>query len=173
MSISLYDTSVGTYLQVLPAVIAVLDKGAEHFQAQGKSADDMVDERLYPDMLPFSFQLRSVVHHSLGCIRGLQAGEFAPPPEVPEMDYAGLRAHVAEALEELKTLDAEEIEALSGQPMFFRMGDFEIPFTMENFVLSFSLPNIYFHATTTYDMLRMQGVPLGKQDFLGPMRVGN
>lgn len=55
--------------------------------------------------------------------------------------------------------------------MKFKAGSFELPFIAENFVLSFSLPNFYFHATTAYDILRMSGVPLGKMDFLGPMRV--
>ena len=52
------------------------------------------------------------------------------------------------------------------------MGEMEIPFTAENFVMSFSLPNLYFHAATLYDMLRIQGVPIGKTDFLGPMAMG-
>lgn len=57
--------------------------------------------------------------------------------------------------------------------MKFRMGDVEIPFAAENFVMSFSLPDCYFHATTTYDILRMQSVPLGETDYPGEMRVGN
>ncbi len=69
-------------------------------------------------------------------------------------------------------MSEEDINGLSGKPMKFKMGDFEIPFVAENFVMSFSLPNFYFHATTTYDMLRMAGVPLGKRDYMGEMRVG-
>ena len=65
------------------------------------------------------------------------------------------------------------MDALAGNAMYFRMGDFELPFTAESFVMSFALPNFYFHATTAYDMLRIAGVPLGKMDFLGQMRLGN
>ena len=80
---------------------------------------------------------------------------------------------MSEAIAGLEALDAEQVNALAGKEMFFRMGDFEIPFTAENFVLSFSLPNFYFHATTAYDMLRMAGVQIGKFDYLGQVRVGN
>ncbi|MGH6874404.1 MAG: DUF1993 family protein, partial [Aestuariivirgaceae bacterium] len=64
------------------------------------------------------------------------------------------------------------VEALEGNQVIFQIGDFKMPFTATNFVLSFSLPNLFFHATTAYDMLRMKGVPIGKANFLGPMRIG-
>ena len=60
---------------------------------------------------------------------------------------------------------------MEGGTILFKVGDFEMPFTAENFILSFSLPNLYFHATTAYDILRMAGAPLGKMDFLGQMRM--
>jgi hypothetical protein len=91
---------------------------------------------------------------------------------MPELDYAGLQGLVEKAVTELQAVSAEEIDALEGKAVIFKLGDLEIPFTAENFILSFSLPNFYFHATTTYSMLRMAGVPLGKRDFLGTMRVG-
>ena len=62
---------------------------------------------------------------------------------------------------------------LSGQEMIFRLGDTEIPFTTDNFLASFSKPNLYFHAATTYSILRALGTPLGKRDFLGAMRIGH
>ena len=79
---------------------------------------------------------------------------------------------VKDAFSQLQSMPKEEVEALAGKAMKFKMGDFEIPFTAENFILSFSLPNLYFHATTAYDILRMAGVPMGKRDFLGDMRMG-
>ncbi|MGH8513707.1 MAG: DUF1993 family protein, partial [Gammaproteobacteria bacterium] len=66
----------------------------------------------------------------------------------------------------------ESIDALEGRQVTFQIGDFKMLFTAPNFVLSFSLPNLFFHATTAYDMLRMKGVPIGKANFLGPMRIG-
>ncbi len=171
MAISLYDISVTNYLQVLGALTGVLDKGAEFAGAGGPALPEIVDTRLHPDMLPFRFQVVSACHHSLGAIRGIREGVFSPPPAMPELDYAGLQGLVADAISGLQAETREGVEALEGKAMKFKMGDFELPFTAENFVLSFSLPNFYFHATTTYDILRMAGVPLGKMDFLGRMRV--
>jgi hypothetical protein len=90
---------------------------------------------------------------------------------MPDFDYSGLRDLVSDTVTELKMVEREEVDALEGNDVKFKMGDFEMPFTAENFILSFSLPNFYFHATTTYDILRMAGVPLGKMDFLGKLRV--
>jgi hypothetical protein len=122
-------------------------------------------------MLPFRFQVISVVHHSLGAINGIKEGVFSPPPSL-DSDYVALQDMVKDAFKQLQSMPIDDIEALAGKAMKFKMGDFEIPFTAENFILSFSLPNLYFHATTAYDILRMAGVPLGKRDFLGDMRMG-
>ena len=72
----------------------------------------------------------------------------------------------------LESVDASAINDLANGKVVFKMGGNELPFTTENFVLTFSLPNLFFHATTTYDLLRMKGVPLGKMDYLGQMRMG-
>ena len=171
MAISLYDISVANYLQVLGSTSGVLAKGAEYASANDLDLAGIVETRLRPDMQPFRFQGISVFHHSLGAIKGIKEGVFSPPPAMPELDYAGLQGLIADAAAELQALPREEIDALEGKAMKFKVGDFEIPFIAENFVLSFSLPNFYFHATTLYDILRITGVPLGKMDFLGAMRV--
>ena len=172
MATSLYDLSVGSYLQIVGSTAGFLDKGATHCAENNIALDDVVATRLYSDMADFHFQVVCVAHHSIGAIKGLQAGEFGPPTDYPEMDYAGLQGFINGALEELQGLEEEPINALSGGQINFKIGGNEIPFTVENFVLSFSLPNLYFHATTAYDILRMKGVPIGKRDFLGQMRMG-
>ncbi len=172
MAISLYDISVSTYLQVLGGLAGVLEKGAEYAGKNDLDLVEIVQTKLRPDMLPFRFQVVATVHQSLGAIKGIREGLFTPPPPMPDIDYKGLQGLVGDAVAELKTVERDEIDALEGNDMKFKMGDIEIPFTAENFILSFSLPNFYFHATTTYDILRMAGVPLGKMDFLGEMRVG-
>lgn len=172
MGSSLYDISVGSYLQIVGAVSGFLVKSAVHFDDAGKDIETMVDARLYPDMAPMNFQLRSVVHHSLGAVRGIEAGVFTPPPSMPELDYGQLQSLVHEALVDLQGLKREDINACALKPLLFKVSGQEIPFTAENFVLSFSLPNLYFHAATAYDLLRIQGVPLGKMDFLGHMKIG-
>ncbi len=171
MSISFFDVSVSTYQQILNAVVGYMEKGREHCEANGIDLQEVVDTRLYPDMLPFHFQIVSVVHHSLNAIRALESGEFTPPSRDIHRDYEGLQDLVSETCAELSQYSAETINALQGGDIIFKLGDKSIPFIAEDFILTFSLPNFYFHATTTYDILRQKGVPLGKRDFLGRLRI--
>jgi len=172
MSISFHDASVGSYSQVLAGVGGVLDKGASHAAETGLDLQDLVMTRLREDMMPLHFQVVSVARHSWGAMQGLQKGAFNPPSFDLDKDYAGLQALVAEARDGLAGLEEAEVEVLAEKSVVFKLGKNELPFTNQNFLLSFSLPNFYFHATTTYDILRQLGVPLGKRDFLGPMKVG-
>ena len=172
MPTSLYDISVGTYLQGLSSVEQILSKGADYCNANDIALDEIVATRLRDDMLPFHFQVVSVAHHSMNAVKGIMAGEAGPPSGFEDTDYAGLQGYVATALAEINAVQREDLDAFAGRPVIFKLGSNELPFTAENYVLSFSLPNFYFHATTTYDILRMNGVPLGKMDFLGRMRMG-
>lgn len=171
MTISFYDISVTSYLQVLGGVAGFLEKGSSHCKENGIDLDEVVETRLYADMLPFRFQIISVAHHSLGAIKGVDAGLFSPPPSLDDLDYAGLQSLVTKASEELQALDRNKVEAMAGKDVIFQLGDRKLPFTAENFVLSFSHPNLYFHAATAYDILRMKGVALGKRDFIGQLRM--
>ena len=169
MAISFYDLSVGTYLRILDAVDGVLDKGRAHCQENGIDLDSVVQTRLIDDMLPFRFQLISVTHHSLGALKGMEAGLFQPPPQVEAETYDELQAMVADARKGVAAYSQEAIEALASKEMVFQIGSARMPFTTEGFLLSFSLPNFYFHAATAYDILRMKGTPIGKRDFMGRM----
>jgi hypothetical protein len=171
MATTLYDLSVRCYLQTLTGVEGFLAKGLAHCEAHGIDPAEIVETRLYSDMFPFSFQLWSVVHHSLDAIRGIEDGVFTPPSALPTLDYPGWQTIVSDARESLAAMTPETVNALSGKAMEFRIGEFKLPFVAEDFVLSFSLPNLHFHATTAYDILRMKGVPLGKRDYTGPMRI--
>jgi hypothetical protein len=171
VAIALYDLSVANYLQTLGAVVGLLEKGLAHFTAQHVDLDEIVETRLAPDMLPFRFQLQSVAHHSLGAIEGVKKGLFEPPPQAPVYDYRGLQQLVAGAQEGLRKVTPAEVNALEGKDVVFQLRDFKLPFTAEGFLLSFSLPNFYFHATTAYDILRTNGVPLGKRDFMGRLKM--
>ena len=171
MSISLYDASVSTYLQTLGAVSKFLEKGQAHCQAQGLTTADLVETRLAPDMLPLRFQIQSVAHHSLGAIEGIRSGVFRPPADLPALDYPGLQALMADTSAALHKLTPQEINALDGGDLFFEIRGTRMPFTAQSFLLSFSLPNFFFHAATAYDILRSKGVALGKRDFLGALRL--
>ncbi len=171
MSVSFYDLTVGSYLQIVEAFAGVLQKGADHFAAEGIDLGEVVEARLIPDMANFHFQATSVTHHSLGAVNAFKTGEFGPPSFEP-CDYAALQAMTASTLDELKAQKRDEIDALGEGSVIFKLGGNEIPFTAQNFALSFSVPNFYFHTTTAYDILRMKGVPIGKRDYLGAMKVG-
>ena len=171
MAISLYDVSVAGFLQTLTGVAGFLDKGLAHCQSAKIDLAEIVETRLAPDMFMFRQQIVSVVHHSAGAIAGVKAGTFSPPSDKRPHDYAGLQQIVADARAALKAVTPEEINALEGKDMIFALGEMKIPFTAENFLMSFSTPNVHFHATTAYDILRSKGVPVGKRDYMGPLRI--
>jgi hypothetical protein len=171
MAIPLYDLSVASYLQTLGGVAGYLERGLAHCNDNNLDPEEIVETRLWNDMLPFRFQIISVAHHSLGAIEGLKRGEFAPPSERRPLTYAELQGLVADTRAALGKLTREEVNALEGGDVVFAFRDFKVPYTAEGFVMSFSLPNFYFHAATAYDILRSKGVPLGKRDFMGQMRT--
>ena len=171
MAISLYDSSVACFLQTLGGVDGFLSRGLAHCQERNIDPNEIVETRLFPDMLPFRFQIIAVAHHSIGAMRGAKAGAFAPPGQLPPLDYAGLQKAVTEAREALQQLAPADVNTHEGKDVTFQIRDTKIPFTAEGFIQSFSLPNFYFHATTAYDILRTKGVPLGKRDFLGKMKI--
>lgn len=167
MSLTLHDISVVPFTQTLDAVAGFLRKSAAHWQDHDIDPDDIVETRLHPDMLPFRFQLLSVAHHTMGAIKGIQAGVFTPPAGGADLNFSGLQGLIADAREFVGSVSRETINALEHADVQFRLGADTLPFTATGFVLTFSLPNMHFHATTAYDILRMQGVPLGKRDYMG------
>ena len=172
MTMSLYDVSISSFLQTVSGVERVLKKGADFAVGNGIDPDQYVGLRMHENMLPMLFQIACIPMHSTKAIKGIEAGVFSPPKELQQTNYTGLQQMVSDTRSELEALTPEYVNSLAGKPVLFKMGDLEIPFTAENFIMSFSLPNINFHAATAYDLLRAEGVPLEKVDFLGKMRVG-
>ena len=172
MPLSFYEVSVESYLRTLRAIDTILQRTERHAAETELNLDTLTSYRLHNDMLPFSFQVISVWHHSMGAIRGMKAGLFEPPPQMAGMNFGKCRALISEAVGELESASVDEINSLIDKAMVFRLGTQEIPFTTGGFLTSFSIPNFYFHAATTYDVLRIHGVPLGKIDFLGALKIG-
>ncbi|MBO6658471.1 MAG: DUF1993 domain-containing protein [Pseudomonadales bacterium] len=172
MALSFYEITVPNYLQTLNAVAGILDTGRNYCEENDISLDDVVAMRLIEDMNPFQFQIISVVHHSEGAMKGYESGEFAPPSGYGEPDYAGMQTMIQGAIDYISSRDEATVNSWSRGQVTFRIGGNELPFTAANFAQTFSMPNFYFHATTSYDMLRIKGVPLGKMNFLGQMRMG-
>ena len=171
MTFSLYEATIPSYRQILGAVGGLLGK-AESYCAEQKLADEeIIQARLAPNMLPFAYQVKATTTHSLGAIEGLRKGVFSPDMTPPPQTFSALKATVSETLAALEAIEAAEIDAFLGRDMRFVFGDRQVNYTAENFLLSFSQPNFYFHATTAYDILRWKGLPLGKRDFVGRVRI--
>ena len=171
MSFSLYDATVPTFCQMLDVVNSLLEKGAAHCAEKGIAPEAIIQARLAPDMFPFAYQVKAAAEHSLGAIEGVRHGFFTPDLVPPPEDFPTLKAQVTGALTTLCGIEPEEVNGFVGRDMRFEFNDLRFDFTAENFLLSFSQPSFFFHVTTVYDILRWQGVTVGKGDFLGRMRI--
>jgi len=171
MPLSLHAAFVPGALQMIGTTHGLIDKAEAWCSEQGSEPAALIGACLHDEMLPFAYQVKSVADHTGGAIEGLRAGVFSPHMEAPPQDFAGLRAKLDQAIATLEGVSEDELEAKIGAPMFFQMREFKMPFTADNFLLSFSQPNFYFHAATAYDILRMKGLSVGKRDFLGRMRL--
>lgn len=171
MTLSLYDAVIPSNLQILGAVDGLIDKAEAFASEKGMAPAALIDARLAPDMLPFGYQVKSVAEHSIGGIEGVRGGNFSPSMTPWPTDFVGLHAKVQGAIAALETVDRTEFDALADKDTQFSMGEMRMPFSGAQFLLSFSQPNFYFHATTAYAILRAQGVKLGKRDFLGKLRM--
>jgi hypothetical protein len=138
------------------------------------SAEAVIDLRLAPDMLPFGYQIKSVAAHSAGALQAIQAGVFGPDMTPWATTFDGLRKTITDAQALVAGMSADTLNALEGKPMCFEMGQMKLPFkSAEAFLFSFSMPNMHFHAVTAYDILRANGVKLGKMDYMGKMQTAD
>ncbi len=171
MTFTLYDATIPNFQQTIGATLGQLTKAESFCADTGVDPVTVMETRLADDMLPFGYQMKSVAAHSIGAIRGVQAGLFSPDLSPWPTDFAGLRAALTAAQSELEAIAPDEVNGFGGNDMAFAFKDLRMEFTAENFLLSFSLPNFYFHATTAYAILRSKGVPIGKMDFMGRPRL--
>jgi hypothetical protein len=171
MPFSLYDAVVPSHIQILEALDQVLQKAKSFCIERGSPEAEMIDARLAPDMQPLGYQVKSCAVHSIGAVEGAQAGSFSPDWSAWPTDFDGLRDILQRAGAALRALDRDTVDALTGTDMNIAAGERRLPFNGANFLLSFSQPNFYFHATTAYAILRAQGMSLAKRDFLGAIRA--
>ena len=171
MSFSLHDAVIPSNIQILGALDGIIGKAKAFCVERDMTQADLVDARLAPDMLPLGYQIKSCAVHSIGGIQGARTGTFSPDMSAWPTDLAGLRDILQHTAAELSALDRDTIDALADADTQFAFGEMRMPFTGANFLLSFSQPNFYFHATTAYAILRAQGMKLGKRDFLGMPRM--
>jgi hypothetical protein len=173
MALSLYAATIPSYLQLLQSVSGLLSKAQSFCAEKSIDASSIIQARLAEDMLPFAYQIRATATHSMGAIEAVRKGVFTPDLTPPPETFVALEAKIAETLSALAAIEVAEIDGFVGRDMRFSFSDRHIDFTAEDFLLSFSQPNFYFHATTAYDILRWKGVAIGKRDFIGRLRARN
>lgn len=171
MTLSLYDATIPSNIQILGAVEGLIDKAEAYCAEQGIAPAELIDARLAPDMLPFGYQVKATVEHAVGALAGVRCGTYSPNLDAWPTDFAGLRAKVRDAIAALRALSPMDVDALADNDTEFRFGETALPFAGASFLLSFSQPNFYFHASIAYAILRMKGVHIGKRDFMGMPRI--
>jgi len=166
MTISAYSASVPVFNRLLTALLNLLDK-AEAYAAERKfNVDLLVEDRLYPDMNPLKFQIQSATDHAKFSAARL-TGQTPPSWADDEKTFADLKARVRKALDYLAGFKEGDFEGADTREIQITVGGQPRTVTGQDYFLGRALPNFYFHYTTAYDILRKNGVPIGKRDFLG------
>ena len=166
MTISIHALAMDTYVPALRSLVGLLDKGAEYARMQGMDAEALLSERLAPDMYPLSRQIQLACHHAKDGTARITGSE-PPKIETKELKFAELNALVEKTIEGLTAISAKAFEggegrrielSLQGQRVFDANGF--------QFLCHWSFAHFYFHLVTAYDILRHNGVGLGKRDYM-------
>jgi hypothetical protein len=166
MTISMYQASVPRFVNVLKNLSAILDKAQAHVDAKKIDPLALTTFRLFPDMFPMTRQVQIACDSAKGAVARL-AGVDIPKHEDTEQTLADLKVRIAKTIEFMQSVPAQKIDGTEGKDIVLKQRSGEVQFKGMQYLLGFALPNVYFHVTTTYNMLRHNGVEVGKQDFLG------
>ncbi len=169
MPFSIYDASIPMMVRMLQNLSAILDKAAAHAAAARSDPSALVEARLAPDMFNLARQVQSASDAAKTCAARL-AGE--PPPSFPdtESSFPELQARLAKTIDYIQGFRPELIEGAEGRTITLPIRKQPVSFRGSAYLTQFALPNFFFHVATAYDVLRQQGVPLGKMDYLGNMQ---
>jgi hypothetical protein len=166
MTLSMYQASVPVFAHMLGTLSAILDKGAAFAEARGIEPSVLVNARLAPDMRPLSAQVQLATDMAIRGAARLAGIEFPSNPDT-ESTFPELQERVNKALRFLEPLSPDQIDGSEDRAITLQMRDGELHFNGQDYLLNFLLPNLYFHVTAAYLILRHNGVELGKRDFLG------
>ncbi|AZN37126.1 DUF1993 domain-containing protein [Iodobacter ciconiae] len=167
MSISMYTASVPVFKQLLTALSDVLSKAEAHAQARKIDPAVLLQTRLYPDMFPLVRQVQIACDFAKSVPARL-AGVDVPVYEDNEQSFAELQARITKTLALINGLNAEQINGSEALEIVLRPGTpKEKKLDGQTYLLSYGLPQFFFHITTTYALLRHNGVEIGKRDFMG------
>ncbi len=166
MTISMYEASVPVFVRMLNNLSAILDKGQAYAEAKKVAPDVLPASRLIVDMFPLSRQIQIATDHAKGAAARL-AGADIPKYEDNEQTIEELKARIAKTISFVESFKPDQINGSEGREIVFPIRGSEIKFTGMAYLLEFALPNFYFHITTAYNILRQNGIEIGKRDFLG------
>ena len=166
MTISMYQASVPYFVRLLRNLRAILEKGAAHAAAKKFDTAVLVQARLAPDMLPLARQVQIASDNAKGCAARL-AGVEPPKFEDNEVSWEQLLERIDKTVAFLKSLKAEQVDGSEGRAITLNLRSGTLNFNGLDYLRFFALPNFTFHVVTAYNLLRHNGVDIGKADYLG------
>jgi len=166
MSISMYQASAPRFARLLRNLSAILAKAQAHADAKKLDAAALTGYRLFPDMFPLTRQVQIACDTAKGAVARL-AGMEPPKHEDTEQSFADLQARIAKTLDFVESVKADKIDGSETREVVLKMRAGELRLKGLDYLLSHAYPNFYFHVTTAYNILRHNGVEIGKRDFVG------
>jgi hypothetical protein len=166
MSLSIYQATVPAVLHTLGALAKILDKAEAFCEARKIDPAVLVNYRLAPDMFPLSRQIQITTDQAKGLAARLTGSEI-PSFADTETSFADLKARIAKTIDYVQSFSPEAFDGAEDRAITLKAGPTDLNFTGRDYAFKWVFPNFYFHATTTYDILRHCGVEVGKRDFLG------
>jgi len=166
MAISMYQASVPQLKKMLVNLTNILTKAEEHAAAKGIDGKVLVEARLFPDMFPLAKQVQIAcdqVKFGLARLASVEAPKF----DDTESTLAQLKERIAKTIAFMDSIKPEQIDGTETKEIKFSIKEWSFEFVGEQYVLTWVIPNFYFHVTTAYSILRHNGVELGKTDYLG------
>jgi hypothetical protein len=162
----MYQASVPAFVKMLNNLSTILDKAEAYAAARKIDPDVLLNWRLAPDMFPLTRQIQIAADFAKGTTARL-AGAEVPKYVDEEKSFAELKARIAKTIKFVERLPAKDFDGAEHRDITLTVGGQELHFKGEPYLVHFALPNFYFHATTTYDILRSVGLDIGKRDFIG------
>jgi len=168
MTLSMYQASAPRFTHMLNNLAGILRKAEEQAAARKFDPAALLGARLYPDMFPLMRQVQIACDNAKGPVARL-AGLEPPKHEDTEQTFADLQARIAKTLEYIASVPADQIDGSEDRDIQLKVGPQELRFTGTQYLFGFALPNFHFHVVTAYDILRHNGIELGKRDYLGKL----
>ena len=166
MTLSMYQASVPRFVNILGNLSNILDKTQAHIEAKKIADASLTGYRLFPDMLPMTTQVQIACDAAKGVVARL-AGVAIPAFDDNEVTLADLKARIAKTVAFIQTITPAQIDGTEDKDIVIKRGEKETQYKGMQFLMGHAIPNFYFHVTTTYNILRHNGVEIGKRDFLG------